>query len=110
MAHDPPHDRDHTSRRESGRPPEVSVTEVARNFAEYLDRVAHGGEDFTLVRRGRPIAHLSPVPRGARLADLPDLLERIPRLAPAEAESFGRDLDEAREELSARPLEDRWES
>ncbi len=90
--------------------PEVSVTEVARNFSEYLDRVVHRGEDFTLVRRGRPVAHLAPVPRGSRLGDLSDLLERIPRLDPSEAEALGRDIDSAREELDARPLEDRWGS
>lgn len=99
-----------TEGKRARRTPEVSVTEVARNFAEYLDRVAHRGEDFTLVRRGRPVAYLAPVPRGARLGDLPDLLERIPRLDPDEAEAFGRDIEAARAEIHARPIEDRWGS
>lgn len=40
--------------------PEVSATEAARNFADILDAVEHRGEHFTVVRRGKPIAHLEP--------------------------------------------------
>ena len=44
--------------------PEVSATEAARNFADILDAVEHRGEHFTVVRRGKPIAHLEPVRPG----------------------------------------------
>lgn len=88
----------------------VSVTRVARNFADFLDRVAHGGEAFVLVRRGRPVARLSPVPRGARLGDLPDLLARAPSLDPDDAASLADDLSRAREELGSRPGPDPWAS
>lgn len=53
--------------------PEISATEAARNFADLLDAVEHRGERFTIVRRGRPVAHLEPVRRG-RGKDVKELL------------------------------------
>lgn len=44
--------------------PEVSATEAARNFADLLDAVEHRGEHFTVIRRGKPIAHLEPARPG----------------------------------------------
>jgi antitoxin (DNA-binding transcriptional repressor) of toxin-antitoxin stability system len=88
----------------------VSVTEVFRNFSDYLNRVAYRGERFLLIRGGKPVAELAPVPRGGRLGDLPVLLASLPRLAPTEAGAFEDDLDRAREELSRRPPRDPWDS
>lgn len=85
------------------------VTDVARNFAEYINRVAFGGERFTLLRGNQPVAELGPVPVGRRLSDLPALLESLPRLDPDEAERFGRELDRAREEVGPAPA-DPWTS
>lgn len=42
---------------------DVSATEAARNFADLLDAV-EAGEQFTIIRRGRAVAHLDPVARG----------------------------------------------
>jgi prevent-host-death family protein len=44
--------------------PEVSATDAARNFSDLLDAVEHRGEQYTVVRRGRPVARLEPVPHG----------------------------------------------
>ena len=44
--------------------PEVSATDAARNFSDLLDAVEHRGEHYTVVRRGRPVARLQPVPHG----------------------------------------------
>jgi prevent-host-death family protein len=44
--------------------PHVSATDAARNFADLLDAVEHRGEHFTIVRRGRAVAHLEPMSRG----------------------------------------------
>ncbi|MGH9177493.1 MAG: type II toxin-antitoxin system Phd/YefM family antitoxin [Acidimicrobiales bacterium] len=46
---------------------EISATEAARHFADLLDAIEHRGQRFTIVRRGRPVAHLEPlrVGRGA---------------------------------------------
>ncbi len=53
---------------------DVSATEAARNFADLLDAVERG-EHFTIVRRGKAVAHLEPVHRG-RGADIKALLLR----------------------------------
>ena len=41
---------------------DVTVTQVARNFAEYVNRVAYRRESFTLVRGKKPLAELRPLP------------------------------------------------
>lgn len=86
----------------------VTVTQVARNFAEYVNRVAYRRESFTLLRGKRPIAELRPLPAGARLAELPELIAALPRLSAAECDAFSADLAAAREELDE--ARDVWES
>lgn len=44
--------------------PEVSATDAARHFSDLLDAVEHRREQYTVIRRGRPVARLQPVPRG----------------------------------------------
>jgi antitoxin (DNA-binding transcriptional repressor) of toxin-antitoxin stability system len=87
-----------------------SVTEVARNFAEYVNRVAFRGERFVLMRGRRAVAELRPVPMGMRLGDLPALLASLPRLSPEDAAAFEDDLGTARGQLGALPEHDPWES
>lgn len=56
---------------------EITATEAARHFSDLLDAVEHRREGFAIMRRGRTIAHLSPVTPGrgkrvkALLASLP---------------------------------------
>lgn len=88
----------------------TSVTDVARNFAEYINRVAYRGEHFMLMRGGRPVAELRPVPAGRKVRELPELLAGLPHLTEEEAASFSEDLTQAREELSRAPIRDPWES
>lgn len=78
----------------------LSVTEVARHFAEYINRVAHRGERFVLVRGKKPIAELCPLPAGKRLAELPDLLASLPHLPETDAMQLAEDIAEARSHLS----------
>ena len=78
---------------------DVTVTQVARNFAEYVNRVAYRRESFTLLRGRKPLAELRPLPTGARLSELPGLLASLPRLTEAEAGEFAADLDASRDEL-----------
>jgi antitoxin (DNA-binding transcriptional repressor) of toxin-antitoxin stability system len=87
-----------------------SVTEVARHFADYINRVAFRGERFILMRGRKPVAELRPVPAGKRLKELPDLLNSLPRLSPADAAELGGDLDVAREALTDHALHDPWAS
>jgi antitoxin (DNA-binding transcriptional repressor) of toxin-antitoxin stability system len=87
-----------------------SVTEVARHFADYINRVAFRGERFILMRGKKPVAELRPVPSGRRLGELPELLASLPRLSPADAAEFGGDLDASRKGLDRRPVHDPWGS
>jgi len=86
----------------------VTVTQVARNFAEYINRVAYRRESFTLLRGKKPLAELRPLPTGTRLSELPGLLASLPRLTEAEADDLAADLDAARDELGA--VRDAWQS
>jgi len=90
--------------------PEVTVTDVARNLADYLNRVAYRGESFILTRGKKPIAELRPAPVGLPLADLPGLIAGLPRLGEAEAASFADDLAASRTELNAAASNDPWQS
>ena len=87
---------------------DVTVTQVARHFAEYVNRVAYRRESFTLLRGKKPLAELRPLPAGARLSELPGLLASLPRLTEAEAEGFAADLEAARGELGE--ARDAWPS
>lgn len=86
----------------------LSVTEVARHFADYVSRVAYRGESFVLIKGGRPMAELRPLPSGRRLGDLPGLLAGLPRLDDADA--FAEDIERARTELLAVEVRDPWQS
>lgn len=79
--------------------PDVSATDAARNFADLLDAIEHRGEHFTIVRRGKAIAHLEPASLG-RGADVKALLRRH-RTDPA----WASELHAIRElvELQTRP-------
>ena len=39
-----------------------SVTEIARHFADYVNRVAYRREHFVLLRGNKPVAELGPAP------------------------------------------------
>ncbi|MBI3328668.1 MAG: type II toxin-antitoxin system Phd/YefM family antitoxin [Nitrospinae bacterium] len=88
----------------------LSVTEVARHFAEYINRVVSRGECFVLVRGNKPIAELRPLPTGKRLAELPTLLASLPHLSATDAAQFADDLSAAREALARVEVQDPWRS
>jgi prevent-host-death family protein len=71
--------------------PEISATDAARHFADLLDGVEHRREEYTIVRRGKAVAHLEPV-SGGRGADLKALLQRH-RPDPAWPEDLARVRD-----------------
>lgn len=87
---------------------DVTVTQFARNFADYVNRVAYRRESFTLLRGNKPLAELRPLPAGARLSELPGLLASLPRLTAAEAGDFAEDLAAAQGELGE--MRDAWQS
>lgn len=87
-----------------------SVTDVARHFADYVNRVAFGGERFVLLRGGREVAQLGPVPAGRQAGTLPELLASLPPLTEEEAETFAHDLAAAQQELGQKLPEQPWDS
>lgn len=87
-----------------------SVTEVARHFADYINRVVYRGERFVLVRGNKPVAELGPLPVGKRLAELPGLLSSLPKLSEVEAAEFAEDIVSARSMLSTTDVRDPWAS
>lgn len=88
----------------------VTVTEMARHFSDYLNRVSYAGESFQLVRGKRVVAELHPAPRGRRMGDLPALFKLLPRLEPEDARDFSRDLAAAKKRLNRRTARDPWAS
>ena len=91
-------------------PETLSVTELARHFAEYINRVSCRGECFVLVRGNKPVAELRPLPAGKRLVELPALLASLPHLSPDEATRLGDDLTAARQALARAEIQDPWRS
>lgn len=87
---------------------ETNVTELLRNFSDYINRVLYRRERFVLIRGGKPVAELAPLPGGTRLGELPALLDVLPRLGAEEAEAMAADLEEARSRLGS--PEDPWAS
>lgn len=83
-----------------------SVTEVARNFADYIDGVVYRGERFVLLRGNRPVAELGTLPVGKCLSELPNLLASLPRLSEIEATESTEDLVSAKAMLSAHDVRD----
>jgi len=89
---------------------DVTVTEIARHFADYVNRVAYRRESFTLVRGKKPLAELRPLPAGRRLSELPAVFAALARLSPAEAADFADDLSSAQAELAHAEVRDAWQS
>ncbi len=88
----------------------LTLTEVVRHFAEYMNRVVHRRESFVLVRGNKAVAELRPLPASMRLGDLPALFASLPHLPADEADSFADDLDSARDEIARREVRDAWGS
>jgi antitoxin (DNA-binding transcriptional repressor) of toxin-antitoxin stability system len=79
----------------------LTVIEVARNVAKYVDRSHDEGVTFVLLQNGMPVARLIPeyekVCTGRELAEV---LAGI-RLSAAEARAWYRDLTRARKRLTS---------
>ena len=88
----------------------LTVTEMARNFSEYINRVAYQGERFLLTRGSRVVAEIRPVPEARRLSELSELLAGLPRLGAAEAEGLTEDWYSSRDELGDSGAGTSWPS
>lgn len=81
---------------------EITATDASKRFADLLDAVEHRGESFTVVRRGRAIAHVTP----ARPSTLGQLREFVRENAPDA--DFEQDLDEIRRSAGNAPMRGPW--
>lgn len=88
---------------------EITVTELARQLSDFVNRVTWRREEFVITRGGKPVASLSPVPSSVRVADLGDVLTHLPTLAEGDLEDFEEATLIAREGFSD-PLADPWQS
>jgi len=79
----------------------ISVTEAARNFAEYVNRAHYQNSTFILLKNGSPVAQLAPVREKVCLGrDLAEVLKRVD-LPAEEARAWSRDMKRARKSLKA---------
>jgi antitoxin (DNA-binding transcriptional repressor) of toxin-antitoxin stability system len=85
----------------------ISVTEAARNFAEYISRAHYQNTTFILLKNGAPVARI--VPDHAPICTGRDLAEVLKEtnLSAKEARAWYRDLQMARGKLKA--PEDKWQ-
>jgi antitoxin (DNA-binding transcriptional repressor) of toxin-antitoxin stability system len=87
----------------------LTVTEMARSFAEYINRVAYRRERFILTRGKRPIAEIRPLPVGRKLSELPAIMASLPPLDPHDIEAFATDVYGGIESMRNLPVRDAWE-
>lgn len=74
----------------------LSVTDAARGFSDLVNRVRYHGETATLLKGGKPVAMLSPFPKPHTGAELAKMWPEIHHLPGTEADSFAKDMAEAR--------------
>ena len=79
----------------------ITVTEVARNFADCVNRVHYQNVTFVLLKNGEPFARL--VPDSEKVCDGRDLAKVLSKTAlpESEARAWRRDLQTARRRLKA---------
>jgi antitoxin (DNA-binding transcriptional repressor) of toxin-antitoxin stability system len=81
---------------------EISATDASKRFADLLDAVEHQGQTFTIIRRGRAVATISPATRGTG-ADLKRILHDHP---PDSA--WAGELDQLRRFIGRASTRDPW--
>lgn len=81
---------------------EISATDASKRFADLLDAVEHRGETFTVLRRGKAIAMVTPA-RRSTLGDVRQLLAEHPP-----DDDWQRDLAAMRRVVASAPTRDPW--
>ncbi len=85
---------------------EISVTEAARNFADFVNRAHYQKISFVLLKNGKPVARIVPanekVCTGTELADALGAA----RLSAEEARAWHKDITDARNALEI--PSDKW--
>ena len=72
----------------------IPVAEAARDFLRILDLVENKRETAVLIRDGKPVAALTPMPGPAMTcAELADSWPKLEKLPADEANAFADDID-----------------
>jgi antitoxin (DNA-binding transcriptional repressor) of toxin-antitoxin stability system len=88
----------------------ITATEAVRKFSEILNSIKYRGDDYTIMRGGKPVATIRSVETHAKaltLGDLAGLVKSLPTLGD-EAERFKKDLKEGRKHQPLVPEKDKW--
>jgi antitoxin (DNA-binding transcriptional repressor) of toxin-antitoxin stability system len=88
----------------------ITATEAVRKFSEILNSIKYTGNDYTILRGGKPVATIRPAgPRTKELTlgDLAGLVKALPALGD-EAERFKEDVRDARKHQPHMPEKDKW--
>jgi len=65
-----------------------SVTDVTRNFSDYLNRADYGREHFLLFRGEKVIAEINHPPKSRMASELPERLDSLPELSKNNSDNF----------------------
>jgi antitoxin (DNA-binding transcriptional repressor) of toxin-antitoxin stability system len=87
----------------------IPVAEAAKDFLRVLERVERKGKPVVIVRDGKRVATLSPLPGPALTCE--ELSHRwlnLERLAPDEASAFADDIEQARASQQP-PIKPAWD-
>jgi antitoxin (DNA-binding transcriptional repressor) of toxin-antitoxin stability system len=88
----------------------ITATEAVRKFSEILNTIKYTGNDYTIMRGGKPVATIRPAETRARegtLGDLAGLVKSLPSLGD-DAERFKKDIAEVRKHRPHMPEKDKW--
>lgn len=82
----------------------LTVTEMIRNFSEYINKIIYRREKFILLKGKKPAAELKPVPSSFSLGELQKTLSALPKLSDNEAADFLNDVKEIRNTAIKQPV------
>jgi hypothetical protein len=86
----------------------ISVAEAAKDFLRVLDLVERQHQPAVLLREGKPVATLNPVPGVAlTCAELAERWSKFEKLPPEEAAAFADDIEKSRVDVP--PLKSAWD-
>lgn len=86
----------------------LSVTDAARHFSDYVNRVAYRSERFILRKGRRIMAELRPITGERSLGELPDIINSLPRLSERERSGFSEDLRHIRKKTARERMRNPW--
>ena len=75
----------------------ITVTDAVRNFSELLNSIRYRGEQYTIMKGGKPAATIGPAAgfvKERKLSDLKEIVRNLPRLED-DGDAFARDIAQA---------------